>query len=141
MLQAMTRWNNLGTISLTFLTPAFTCANALAFNFYFTYNRLSQHTQLQVTPNFYVIRSMTCANKISLNLLMQNLLTECWWNHHQESITSTTAYMILCEYILFCLTFIEPVRLPHFWYFCSKFLRSMPGVGNTFGFAGHIRDH
>jgi len=36
--------------------------------------------------NFYTDRSTPCGSKISINLLVQKLFIESWWNWHQGSV-------------------------------------------------------
>ena len=51
------------------------------------YNQLFQFTQLEITPNFYAVRSTLWTSKISVNLLAQILLIDLWWNWHLRSIS------------------------------------------------------
>ncbi len=68
-----------GQIASTCSSKALMCTNYLALNFYFinnNYAQLYQYTQLEVTPNFYAVGSMPCTSKMSVNLLVQKLLTK-----------------------------------------------------------------
>jgi len=48
----------------------------------------------------YSICSTPFPSKISVNLLLQKLSIECWWNWHLGSISSTFYSKLLCEQIL-----------------------------------------
>ena len=51
--------------------------------------QLYQYAQLVVTPYFYAVRSTPCTSKISINLLEQKPLIECWWNWHLMIVEET----------------------------------------------------
>ena len=60
------------------------------------YAQLYQYAQLEVMPNFYKVRFTPCASKISLNLLAQKPLIECWWNWHLVDVKrSIVTYVLL----------------------------------------------
>jgi len=64
--------------------------------FHKQYNAQFHHyTQIEV---MYSQLSTSCASKISINLMAQNLLIESWYNLHLLSISSTFYDQLLCRY-------------------------------------------